>query len=224
MKRAVKATAAFLVALAATGSMAVAADTPVPASTETFIQALYAGSTLVRVDDAFDQLWVAEAGNATATARFAGYTNTFGYIGGFSGTPSLTFTDAFTVPGGNGTLAPGAFSMPLPSPSAEFRFGLDANGSGTIYSSLDSDNTDGGLDHMVTYYIASGIGAGNYVIAFEDLPGPLGQGSDRDFNDLIITIAGARPTPEPGTLLLFGSAAAGLFAWSRRSRKAAAKA
>jgi len=216
--------ATLLVAMVATGSVALAVDTPVPASTQTFINGLYAGSTLVRVSDSFDQLWVAEAGNASATARFAGYTNTFGYIGGFSGTPSATFTPAFTVPGGNGALTPGLYNAALPSPSAQFRFGLNANGVGPIWSSLNSDNTDGGLDHMVTYYISAGIGVGNYVIAFEDLPGPLGGGSDRDFDDLIITIAGARPTPEPGTLLLFGSAAAGLYAWSRRSRKAAVKA
>jgi hypothetical protein len=218
VKKAVTLAATFLVAVAAMGSVAMA-DVAVPPTTEAMLNSLYAGSTLVRIGDSYDQLWVSEAGNATATARSAGFNNTFGYIAGHSG--PVVFTPAFYVPTGFGAITPGTITAPLPvGPGAEFRFGLDANTSGTIWSSLVSNND--GLDHMVTYYISAGAGVGNYVIAWEDLPN--NSNNDLDYNDLVVTVAGARPTPEPGTMILFGSAAAGLWAWSRRSRKASVKA
>lgn len=203
--------------MAQTTAIGTSGDPGSMGSLTTLLGSLYPSSTLVRVSDGGDQLWISEAGNSTAVARFAGDTNTFGYIGGWSGTPSATWMPQFTVTGGNGTLNPAVYTAALPTGGTQFRFGL--SGGGNLFSSQNSDNIDG-LDHMVTWYIAGGVGVGDYVVAFEDLPGPLGGGSDRDFNDLILTIAGARPTPEPGTLILLGSAAAGIYVWSRRRKVA----
>lgn len=55
-----------------------------------------------------------------------------------------------------------------------------------------------------------------YFFAFED---DASRGSDRDYNDLIMSIYEARPVPEPGTLLLLGTAALGLAARRARSRR-----
>jgi len=208
-------------AVSAAPAMAQTVVSPSPdgagSTLSTLLGTLYPTSTLVRVGDGLggDQMWVSEAGNVTATARYAGFTNTFGFIGGHSGAPLATWDPRFVVTGGMGAIGGPAVQTALPSPSAAFRFGLSTPVG--LWSSLNVDNSDG-LDHMVTYYISAGTGVGNYVIAFEDLAGPLEGPSDRDFNDLVLTIAGARPTPEPGTLLLFGSAAAGLYAYSRRKR------
>jgi hypothetical protein len=89
--------------------------------------------------------------------------------------------------------------------SQPFLFLDEANGT-MAYS--DPALSSGGVDRMVTFavtgYLADpGIlsswtafsdGTTHYVIAFED-------GTDFDFNDLVVEVSGVVPVPEPTTML-----------------------
>lgn len=170
---------------------------------------LYGLSNLQRISDSFtgDQLWQvsAAAASVTVVAKFAGFSQGFGVISGSSGG---TFTPLLTQVANVNPGSPG-LSASLPALTGEFRFGNDPSGA-PLWSSLQSDNSDGGLDHMVAWRITT---TGNYVLAWEDLAG-LG---DRDYNDLVVEVRGAAPaTPEPGTLLLIGAGLVGIGIGARR--------
>ena len=75
-----------------------------------------------------------------------------------------------------------------------------------------------GLSHLVAYSYFDDVEQENYtILGFEDLWGPLGAGSDRDFNDVVFAVKGLttnpntpKETPEPSALLgLVGLAAVG---------------
>ena len=86
-----------------------------------------------------------------------------------------------------------------------------------LWTSLQNKNEDSSFDHMVTWRITGGAGntVGNYVIAWEDLPG----GGDQDYNDLVVEVGGAAPVPEPATMLLFGTGLVGLAGARFRRKK-----
>lgn len=74
-----------------------------------------------------------------------------------------------------------------------------------------------GLSHLVAYSYFDEVEQENYtILGFEDLWGPKGQGSDRDFNDVVFAVKGLtsnpnnpKETPEPSALLgLIGVVAA----------------
>jgi len=115
--------------------------------------------------------------------------------------------------------------------STWFGYYLDSsanNGGGLFYSdtSLNSD----GLDHMYAYQgtntdtvqIApwgAGLWTNNeYVLAWEDLAGAYGQGSDRDFTDMVVMVESVM-VPVPGAVLLgvLGLGAAGMRLRKRQS-------
>jgi hypothetical protein len=173
------------------------------------LDTLYGLSNLERISDSFtgDQLWELSdaAASVTVVAKFAGFSQGFGVIPGSSGGP---FTSLLTQIANVNPGSPG-LSVDLPALTGEFRFGNDPSGA-PLWSSLQSDNSDGGLDHMVAWRITT---TGNYVLAWEDLAG-LG---DRDYNDLVVEVRGAAPaTPEPGTLLLIGAGLVGIGVGVRR--------
>jgi hypothetical protein len=145
------------------------------------LDTLYGLENLVRIDDDVDQWWINRDGAATARARFAGSTQTLGFIDASQVLqPLFTETgDGFAV-SGTGTL-PHEDALPI------FRWGLQPSGA-PQWSSHPRDNTDR-ADHMVTWLIADGPGTGNLVIAWEDLSG-LG---DRDYQDLIVELSHVTP-------------------------------
>jgi len=169
---------------------------------------LYGLENLTRIDDAHDQFWVGTGATISVDtkARFAGFSFAFGYSSGGTG------ADLFSV-SGHGFAAGGSGS--LTTPGAPFQWSLTPSGA-PVWGSATGSNSDG-MDHMVTYLITSGAGAGNYVVAWEDLMN-LG---DADYNDLVLQISGAHPyaeAPEPGTLALLTVGILGLLGTDRVRR------
>ena len=166
---------------------------------------------LQRIDDELDQYWTVVAGevSVTAVAKYAGFSQHFGFIDGDD-----DFTSLLYVPYANGQTN----TFNVSESGSPFRFGLDPSGS-PLFSSAPEDNVfcgwwhcSGPYDHMVSWLITDGEFAGDYVLAWEDLKG-LG---DRDYNDLVIRVSGVSPVPVPSALWLFGSGILGLVAAARR--------
>ena len=195
----------------------------------TILDTLYGVGNYTRVNDANDQWWLNLGGaGARASAKYAQFTQGFGYVDG-----SSTFQQLFSVTG-NGYLAPGAFTGFTPGQSGNpFRWADRATfGSNVNYwTSLEGDNAadssicySAGLpcvDHMITFLITGGASAGNFVLAFEDLArvayGNVRGAIDRDFNDLVVEVEGAALlTPEPGTIAFLGLGLAALALRARR--------
>jgi len=163
-----------------------------------------------------DQLWSADSVFAVARARFATYSNEFGYLDGTSG---KSFVKLFWTSGG-GYVVGGTSNLDGLSGHV-FRWGRD--GDGGVLTSQNLDNVDG-LDHMITYRIDPIVLAGSpnnnvttYVLFFEDSTKPSTRTYDADFNDMVVEIQASRsPIPEPAAAL--GAAVLGIGVLRRRSR------
>ncbi|MBI4717538.1 MAG: DUF4114 domain-containing protein [Planctomycetes bacterium] len=155
-----------------------------------------------------DQVWEDGIANVTAEAKFAAFSQEFGYDTG-SGYVKL-FDVVFNGPTGFDVSGSGSVSFPHNLPWDWVR-----DGTGNRYYSSNASNVDL-LDHMVTYQI-TGASAANetvWLLLWEDLPGPLGLNADRDFNDLAVEIrATVIPVPAAAMLGLLGL---GLVGWARK--------
>jgi len=162
----------------------------------------YVYGNFSRVNDASDIQWTGLNGGATFDAVYAGASQAL-YTAGLAGTPTSFILGE---PGSTGTIPSRSGSVVNYTPvSQPFLFEDQANGT-LAYS--DPTLSSGGVDRMVTFavtgYLATpGVdsswtafsdGTTHYVIAFED-------GTDFDFNDLVVEVSGVTPVPEPTTMI-----------------------
>lgn len=179
------------------------------------------GATSPNSTGGMDDLFVSETGVFSGgdlptlvqfEARYAGYTQRFGYYTDPNGTPVLTPLFDVTA----GVHLPGDTGAPDPEfiPVEDFPVGFYDNapiGGSNTWMSQDFRNSDG-LDHMVAFWATledGSISDSVFIIAFEDRRN-LG---DVDYNDLVVEVTVIRtpiftppPVPEPASaaLLLIG--------------------
>ena len=170
---------------------------------------LYGLGNVSRIDDDIDQIWSPANGNATAVAKFAAYSQNVGYIPDLNGDNNFdeSFVSLFDVSTNGVDL--GGPSSAFDSGNVNFLWAVHPSGA-PLWTSLPSENSDS-LDHMVTWLITGGEAAGNYVIAWEDLPG----GGDRDFNDIVLEVS-VSAVQIPAAVWLFASGLLGLIGLARR--------
>lgn len=159
-----------------------------------------------------DQVWRDGTVMFRAEARFAGYSQYFGYrnspLAGTGATNSVQIMGSgfgvTTSSNGPWLVGPGQFQW-LRAGNAGF---LDSGPNGRLYSSVADHNHDN-TDHMVTYKI-SGLGAIRYMLFWEDLPLANGFPGDYDYNDLAIEIETVHMVPLPTGAGLAGLGMLGL--------------
>jgi hypothetical protein len=202
------------------------------------------GATLTRVADSSDATWSVAGPNAGvfAIGRSAGRAFTLGTIPGSSPGAFTSVLPAFgsnafylpSIPAGqdsNSDLSvlageydandrPASFTTVAQAGS--FQFAIQQQGGPDLWSSNSANNSDGQLDHMVTWQLSNSYLSANnlvwYIAGFENAAAP---GSDRDFNDYVFLFQNVAPdtsAPEPATVVLIGSALIGLGVVRRRRK------
>ena len=158
-----------------------------------------------------DQVWQDGSVTITAEARFAGYSQKFGYFKGSSGGSYMNLFDVTGSgynPGGSVT---GLDMSAAIMPSTTWRWGR--SGDGGDFSSLAADNSSS-TDRMVTYKITGLAGTETtWLLFWEDK-------TDMDYNDLVVEVTtvggGVDPVPEPLTMISAFLAIGGLGSYIRR--------
>lgn len=133
-----------------------------------------------------DQVWTDGIATVTASAKHALLQQSFGWNGGGLGTTYIELLTEADVGG------PGVPLMVM----GDFLWGLNPSSPDTWWS-REVENTDGNIDHLITYKI-DGLGVAETVWALFWEDQPTGA-SDRDFNDFVIEV---RAIPEPATAML----------------------
>jgi hypothetical protein len=160
-----------------------------------------------------DETWSDGIVFSEARARFAGFSQNFGYLAGASGVAAFNHLIQVTGTGINPATVEGVVTTTFNSP---FRWARHNNGGGNQHTSLPGDNTDG-LDHMVAYEI-TGVNGGRktWMLFFEDTNFPDG---DFDYNDLVIELV-VVPLPSSALAGLAGLGLVGTGMAARRRRLA----
>ena len=170
----------------------------------------YGLENLIRIDDAFDQIWMTSDNfSVTGLFHFAADTHEFGWFNSDGNLDWLLSTSGSdTSITSTNTTYTFPSTAPFSSSTYANNFYLQSTtGSGAEHTWYSDSNNNNGDDHMVTWLITAGAHNGyvegevNYVIAWEDRP----LGGDFDYNDLVIQVTNAAPVPEPATLFLLGS-------------------
>ena len=144
--------------------------------------------------DADDQSWTGASLTFNAVARYAGYTQEFGYdLDG----DDAGYTKLFDVRG-NKMKVSGSATLEL-KPGESLAWYRSGNHGGQ-WSSRTADNSDA-YDHMIAYRM-SGFGddLARWMLFWEDLP----KGGDLDYNDMAVevtTVAARVPEPGVGTTM-----------------------
>jgi hypothetical protein len=165
-------------------------------SVDAVLKQVYGPGNYSRVDDSSDIDWTI-TGNSSATfeAIYSGATQSLS-VTDTHGNNSVTIFDNIPASPVNNNQLPTASlgsATPFFTSSNPFLF-LDQPNGGLTIASSDPALSTGGVDRMITYLVKETSGATGYVIAFED-------GSDFDFNDLMVQVDGVSPVPEPTTII-----------------------
>ncbi len=146
------------------------------------------------LDGEVDQIWTDGQAIVTAKAKYASFSQSFGWNGDGAGGTGTTYYELLTQAD-----IPTQREVTL-SISGDFLWGYHPDG--YQWWSMNSKNSDS-KDHFITYKI-EGLGdpAVVWLLFMEDLP--LSQ-ADRDYNDFVVEIS-AIPEPATAFLLIAGAA------------------
>jgi len=158
-------------------------------------------------DAVTDQVWQDGVTLITAEAKYADYSQAFGYK------DADGYHELMEYQGSNGFINVSA-ANPVHITGTWEWMRSNANGNSTLgsnaWSSVEGNNADE-QDHMITYEISGPTGAARTWLVFWD---DSGYDDDGDFNDFVIELR-ANPIPAPGALLLGGIGIA-FVGWLRR--------
>ncbi|VAX33494.1 hypothetical protein MNBD_NITROSPIRAE03-1736 [hydrothermal vent metagenome] len=190
------------------------------------------------ISDINDSVWtITGSGSSVATMiiELGDYApnNTFGVYNGtdyvelFDGAVTTGNLAVLSIAANGDVYINGGFTG-ISFSSTTFGFYLDSSyySNGGLFHS-DTALNDDGVDHMLAYQgndidqVQIGIWApgtwtdNEFVLAFEDLYG----GGDMDYDDMVLMVESVQ-VPEPGSMLLLGSALIGLGLMGRKMRRA----